>query len=545
MKSHGLSIKLLTAFIAAAALLGAAAAISSAFAGRSWDSYTLASEKRASEIYSASKTARDIRSADAEILSAFAVRDIAAAEGYISAAQELLSNIEDDCRDNKYLCSSESIRAVTEASGELDSISEMISDGNLPRAGSIYFAEYQPKLRTAAEYAERISEKLSSESSESERIAPMRSKAQRLVAGIALLGISVILFFGLYIDNTIRRLEFTVSPPKKEEPPPCDKYETEAEYDGVKFLSDKLTESENVIKTLVNSINALADGDPDAAPDGIYPEAHTDALSAVRKMKARLRFIGAQISRAAEFVSAESLRVSDNAEELSAAAEEQSSAAEALSQCAEKMTGLISRSSVISEKIISSSAECHSRAEGCSKQLEEANVSMDTLRGSLDELGALAASAADISSKANLLAVSTAMNVSKGDCSPASLAASADEARSLAIRAEEMSSEAARIKESCGLSFSSAAGCMENAGSSAHELESSISGISESTEEMLSLNSDQSKAVMAVEEDLAKIKGFVHLSKNAYEEYAASGRMLSEQTSALRKIMPVKQESCE
>ena len=86
---------------------------------------------------------------------------------------------------------------------------------------------------------------------------------------------------------------------------------------------------------------------------------------------------------------------------------------------------------------------------------------------------------------------------------------------------------------------------MENAGSSAHELESSISGISESTEEMLSLNSDQSKAVMAVEEDLAKIKGFVHLSKNAYEEYAASGRMLSEQTSALRKIMPVKQESCE
>ncbi|MCI7767410.1 MAG: methyl-accepting chemotaxis protein [Oscillospiraceae bacterium] len=540
MNNQGLSIKLLTAFIAASAVLGATAAISCAFAGRSWDSYTLLSETRAAEIASASETARNIRSADAELLSAFAVRDTAAAEEYIFAAREKLCGIEEGCADNKYLNSSESIRAVTEATEELDSISELIAEGDLPRAGSIYFKEYRPKLRTAAEYAERVSQQLSSDSGGARRLEGIRSDSKRLISGIALLGISMILFFGLYIDVTLRKLPKPV--PEQEEAPQNDKYETESEYDCVQFLSEKLSESEGVIQTLVNSINTLADGDPDAASDGIFPEEHSEALSAVRKMKARLRFISAQINRASEFVSAEALRVSDNAEELSAAAEEQSSAAEALSECSQNMGELISRSSDISERIRNGGGECQSIVRDCSQRLTETDGFMSELRSSLDELNALAAAAAEIASKANLLAVSTAMNVSKGELSGASLAASADEARSLAIRSEEVSSEAERIKESCGRSFSSAAEGMENAGSSVCKLEDSLGGILTDTEEMSALNSEQSQAVMAVRDDLDKITGFVHLSKNAYEEYAASGRMLTEQTAALKKIMPVKQE---
>ena len=348
---------------------------------------------------------------------------------------------------------------------------------------------------------------------------------------MGLLGISAVTFIALYIDKKLR--ENAAEEP--EEVVPEDKYELaspEAEED------ERLAEAEETIANAVSCINILADGDPDAAADGEYPYRYENVLSAIRKMKARLRFISAQINRGAEFVSAESVRVSDNAEELSAAALEQEETAESLSGSFGEIRSLISEIGLSSENIRSLGTESGRLMEDCTSELKNAENALDMLGESAEEMDGLAKTAADIASRANMLAVSAAMNAAKGECSGRSLAELADEARSLALSSAEASSQAAEIVKRCGDRIDTGTGAVAAASVSASEAFRQAEDMTAGAMAMAKLCEKQSEALSSAEESMEKISGFVLLSKNASEEYAASGRMLSEQSGALKKIVP-------
>ncbi|MGN0638529.1 MAG: methyl-accepting chemotaxis protein [Huintestinicola sp.] len=535
MKANKLSARLMTAFIAAAAVIGITAFVS-VRAVRGLEGYCAECSEsyaaRAAEVYAA----RDnILGAERDILAALSSSDGSAAEEYISAARSGLNALEDSLiNDGEDIWSSAApVEELIAASQVRDAVFGSVSSGNMKIARNVFFSEYQPKLLAAAEYTDSLLAELSAEGEDaSAQISARASKYARVCVGIGLLGISAVTFIALFIDKRLR--ENAVEEPV-DEAVPEDKYELvspEAEED------ERLAEAEETISNAVNCLNILADGDPDAAADGEYPYRYENVLSAIRKMKARLRFIGAQINRAAEFVSAESVRVSDNAEELSAAALEQETTAEQLSDSFARISELIGQSRVSSEDMGSLGAKSGRLMEDCARELNNAENSLEMLRKSAEEMEGLAKAAADIASHANMLAVSAAMNAAKGECSGRSLAELADEARSLALRSAEASSEAAEIVKRCGERIGSGAAAVCAASASASEVFGQTKDMSGRAEALEELCEKQSEALSAAKECMDKISGFVLLSKNASEEYAASGRMLSEQSGALKKIVP-------
>lgn len=535
MKGNKLSAVLMTAFIAAAVAIGLTAFVSvrsvtglGGYFAECWGN----SAARGAAI----SAARDnILSAERYILAALASSDETAADEYIEAAMGELDALEDGFMyaEEGVWGDAAPVEELIAASQVRDAVFGSVGSGNMKIARNVFFSEYQPKLLAAAEYTDTLLAELSAENGNiPDTISARASRYARICVGMGLLGISAVTFIALYIDKKLRE---NAAEEPEDEAVPEDKYELaspEAEED------ERLAEAEETIANAVSCINILADGDPDAAADGEYPYRYENVLSAIRKMKARLRFISAQINRGAEFVSAESVRVSDNAEELSAAALEQEETAESLSGSFGEIRLLISEIGLSSENIRSLGTESGRLMEDCTSELKNAENALDMLGESAEEMDGLAKTAADIASRANMLAVSAAMNAAKGECSGRSLAELADEARSLALSSAEASSQAAEIVKRCGDRIDTGTGAVAAASVSASEAFRQAEDMTAGAMAMAKLCEKQSEALSSAEESMEKISGFVLLSKNASEEYAASGRMLSEQSGALKKIVP-------
>lgn len=535
MKGNKLSGRLLGAFIAAAVMIGITAVVSVRAVRELGGYYTECSESFSERMALISAARDNILGAERNILAALASSDEAAADEYIQSARNGLNALEDSLLydTNGVWSDAAPIEELMDASQVRDAVFGSVSGGNMKIARNVFFSEYQPKLLAAAEYTDGLLARLSEEDgSVSVQISARASKYSRICVGMGLLGISAVTLIALFID---KRLRENVGTETESEAVSEDKYELSSPEEEE---DERLAEAEEAISNAVSCINILADGDPDAAADGEYPYRYENVLSAIRKMKARLRFISAQINRAAEFVSAESSRVSDNAEELSVAALEQEETAARLSECFEDIHSLISQSGVSAENIKSLGTESGRLMEDCTSELKNAENALDMLGESAEEMDGLAKAAADIAAHANKLAVCAAMNAAKGECSGRSLAELADEARSLALSSAEASSQAAETVKRCGERIDTGTAAVAAASVSASEALRQAEEMTGGAQAMARLCEKQSEALSSAEEAMEKISGFVLLSKNASEEYAASGRMLSEQSGALKKIVP-------
>lgn len=542
MKGNYINSRVLIAFIAAAAVMGITAFISVRAVGESGGYYAECSESFASRYVRISEARENILGAEREIMAALASPDESAADEYINSARERLNALEDGLlNDDEGIWGDAAPVAELIAASQLrDAVFGSVGGGNMKIAGNVFFSEYQPKLQTAAEYTEKLLDGISSENASfARRISARTSLYTRICVGTGLLGISIITFIALYIDKKLR--ENAAAEPE-EEVVPEDKYELSS---SATEQDERLSEAEETISKAVDCINILADGDPDAVTDGEYAYRYENVLSAIRKMKARLRFISAQINRASEFVSAESLRVSDNAEELSSAAIEQEETAGELCGSFAQISVLISDSREASERIEALGSESGRLTEDCASELRNAENALDMLRKSAEEMEGLAKTAADFATHTNMLAVNAAMNAAKGECSGRNLAELADDARSLALRSAQASSEAAEIVKRCGERIGSGAAAVSSAAASASEVFGLTEDMSERAIALRGLCEKQSEALSAAEKCMDKISGFVLLSKNASEEYAASGRMLSEQSAALKKIAPAHSDTAQ
>ncbi|MGN1101103.1 MAG: hypothetical protein ACI4RG_02860 [Huintestinicola sp.] len=541
MKANKLSAQLIAAFIAAAAVIGITAFVSvravmglDGYCAQCSEEY----ETRAAAVYEARE---NILGAERDILAALSASDSTGAEEYIRSAESRLDTLEEGLLyGGEDIRSAAPIEELIAASQLRDAVFGSISGGNMKIAGNVFWNEYQPKLSAAAVYTDGLLAELSAESEDiSAQISARASKNARVCVGIGLLGISAVTLIALFIE---KRLRENAAAQADEEAVTVDKYEpvsTEAEED------ERLAEAEEAISNAVNCINILADGDPDAAADGEYPYRYENLLSAVRKMKARLRFIGAQINRAAEFVSAESVRVSDNAEELSAAALEQQATAERLAESIGVIRSIVSRSGSSYEYFRSLGTESGRLMEDCAGELRNAANAFELLEKSADEMKAISKAAAEVASRANRLAVSTAMNAAKGECSGRSLAELADEARSLALYSAEASSQAAETVKRCGEQIGSGTAAVSRASDSASETLGQWEDMPRRADSLEKLCEKLSDALNAAEECQDKISGTALLSRNSSEEYAASGRMLSEQSEALKKIVPMRSDTAQ
>lgn len=533
MRENKLSSGILYALIAAAVFIGVLALTAVRSAGRLEEFYLESMENSQAAVSEMVAVKDSIGSAEKNLLEAFSTQDDASEIEYLNAAQADLDVLEAAVTEDRLGLWKDAapVSELIGASQLRSAVFGSVNGGSRNIARNVFYSEYQPKLKAAEEYADGLLDEVCGERVElSEKISARAAFYERVCVGIGLLGISAMTFTGLYLDKKLREAAKTGSGEIREAP--ADKYEPVCAADETE---EQLAEAEETIANAVSCINILADGDPDAAADGEYPYRYENVLSAVRKMKARLKFISAQINRAAEFVSAESARVSDNAEELSSASAEQEKASEHLNDSISRMTGLISQGGELSGKIKSGSEKCASAAEECGIRLSALGDAADMLEKGADSLDAVSSLAADIAGRANRLAVSAAVNAARGECEK-NIAVFADEARGLALCASKLSedaSEAVRLLGS-GIKESSAAAV------SASE---NISGVIDREKELYgeavkleTICAEELEALTKTRECTDTVSGFVKLSRNASEEYAASGRMLSEQSAALKRI---------
>lgn len=527
-----LSSGILYSFIAAAVIIGVLAVTAVRSAGKLSELY-LDSFESSQAMTSELITVKDcIGSAEKNLLEAFSAQDDASEIEFLNAAQADLDALEDAVAEDRLdiWAGAEPINELIDATQLRSAVFGSVNGGSRNIARNVFFSEYQPKLKAAEEYAGGLLSDAQAGGGEiSEKLSAKASVYERVYVGIGLLGISAMTFIGLFLDKKLRE---SAKPDENEISPVIDTNEADTE---VSEADEQLAEAEETIKTAVNTINILADGDPDAAADGEYPYRYENLLSAVRKMKARLKFISGQISRGAEFVFAESERVSGNGEKLSEAADRQEKAAQLLSDITAQLAELSSEIDGLSKKIRSGSENCVSAAEECGVELSALRGTADMLKQGTNGLEAISSTAADIAGRANRLAVSAAVNAAKGEVDK-NIAAFADEARGLALCASKLSEDAGENVKLLDSGINESVGAISSASENISLVIDRAREIYDGSGKLENACAGELEAIDKAKECTGDISENARLCGDISEEYAASGRKLSEQSEALKKI---------
>lgn len=527
-----LSSGILYSFIAAAVIIGVLAVTAVRSAGKLSEMY-LDSSESSQVMTSELITVKDcIGSAEKNLLEAFSAQDDASEIEFLNAAQADLDALENAVAEDRLDIWSGAgpINELIDATQLRSAVFGSVNGGSRNIARNVFFSEYQPKLKAAEEYAGGLLSEAQSGGGEiSEKLSARASVYERVCVGIGLLGISAMTFIGLFLDKKLRE---SAKPDEGEISPAIDTNVADTE---VSEADEQLAEAEETIKTAVNTINILADGDPDAAADGEYPYRYENVLSAVRKMKARLKFISGQISRGAEFVSAESERVSDNGDKLSEVADRQEKAAQLLSDITAQMAELSAEIDGLSKKIRSGSGNCVSAAEECGVELSTLRGTTDMLKQGTNGLEAISSTAADIAGRANRLAVSAAVNAAKGEVDK-NIAAFADEARGLALCASKLSEDAGENVKLLDSGINESVGAIGSASENISLVIDRVREIYDGSGKLENACAGELEATYRAKECTGDISENARLCGDISEEYAASGRKLSEQSEALKKI---------
>lgn len=531
-----LSSGILYAFIAAALIIGILAVTAVRSAGKLSELY-LDSAESSQAMTSEFIAVKDcIGGAEKNLLEAFSAQDDAAELEFLSAAQADLDALGDAVSEDKFDIWEDAapVNELIEATQLRSAVFGSVNGGSRNIARNVFFSEYQPKLKAAEEYADGLISDARADSEKIwEKLSARAAVYERVCVGIGLLGISAMTFIGLYLDSKLREgaaAEVGESSDIPETSEAAVNDDNEAEE-----LREKLSEAETAVANAVRALNAFSEADPDAAAEGEYPVRYENVLSAVRKMKARLKFIGAQVNRGAEFVSAEAERASDIGKRLSSSADDRKNAAVLLGDIAKKLSEGASELNGLAERISSGSERCVSAAEECGVQLGTLGGTADMLKEGTNSLEAVSAAAADIAGRANRLAVSAAVNAAKGE-TDRNIAVFADEARGLALCASKLSEDTGAavklldsgIKESCDAS----AAASENISrvlEAARELYDGAEKIGNACGEELEMAERAKKCSGDISENAG------HLG-DISEDISASGRALSEQSAALGKI---------
>ena len=526
------NLGILYSFIAAAVIIGVLAVTAVRSAGKLSEMY-LDSSEGSQALISELITVKDcIGSAEKELLAAFSAQDDAAETEFLNAAKAELDALEDTIAEDRLGIWSEAepINELIEAAQLRSAVFGSVNGGSRNIARNVFFSEYQPRLKAAEEYADgRLSDARDSSGELSEKLSAKASVYERLCIGTGLLGISAMTFIGLYLDKKLResaKAESNAIPEAHDEAITDDDMLTE--------LRRQLSEAEVTVENAVNSINILADGDPDAAADGDYPRRYENVLSAVRKMKGRLKFINSRISRGAEFVSAESDRVSDNGGRLSEAVGRQEKAAKLLEDITAQLSELAAEVGEISGKIRSGSEKCVSAAEECGVQLGTLRGTADMLKKGTDGLDTVSSAAADIAGRANRLAVSAAVNAAKGG--DKSIAAFADEARGLALCASKLSEDAGEKVKLLDSGINESIGAISSASENISRVIDRARETYDGGGRLENACAGELEALARAKKCTGDISEAARLCGDISEENAASGRKLSEQSEALKKI---------
>ncbi len=260
-------------------------------------------------------------------------------------------------------------------------------------------------------------------------------------------------------------------------------------------------------------------------------------LHSMRNLKVELSEILRQINTSAEQVSSASNQVSSSAQNLSQGAVEQASSVEELAARISEISNQVKDTADSAGKV---REQTHHAGEGvsvCNQQMQELMNAMEKIHSSSDEIGKIIKTIEDIAFQTNILALNAAVEAARAGVAGKGFAVVADEVRNLASKSAEASKNTSLLITHSTEAVQTGSEIARHTADALSDVVENIQSMVGSIDQISAVSSEQSEAVLQVNEGINQISSVVQSNSATAEESAAASQELSAEAANLKQLV--------
>lgn len=260
-------------------------------------------------------------------------------------------------------------------------------------------------------------------------------------------------------------------------------------------------------------------------------------LHSMRNLKVELSEILRQINTSAEQVSSASNQVSSSAQNLSQGAVEQASSVEELAARISEISNQVKDTADSAREV---REQTHHAGEGvsvCNQQMQELMNAMEKIHSSSDEIGKIIKTIEDIAFQTNILALNAAVEAARAGVAGKGFAVVADEVRNLASKSAEASKNTSLLITHSTAAVQTGTEIARHTADALSDVVENIQSMVGSIDQISAVSSEQSEAVLQVNEGINQISTVVQSNSATAEESAAASQELSAEAANLKQLV--------
>ena len=313
--------------------------------------------------------------------------------------------------------------------------------------------------------------------------------------------------------------------------------------DETGMLTQSTAELVDGLSTIIHDIGYLLGEMANQNPD--IQSTHRDAyvgdfqsiLHSMRNLKVELSEILRQINTSAEQVSSASNQVSSSAQNLSQGAVEQASSVEELAARISEISNQVKNTADSARDV---REQTHHAGEGvsvCNQQMQELMNAMEKIHSSSDEIGKIIKTIEDIAFQTNILALNAAVEAARAGVAGKGFAVVADEVRNLASKSAEASKNTSLLITHSTEAVQTGTEIARHTADALSDVVENIQSMVGSIDQISTVSSEQSEAVLQVNEGISQISTVVQSNSATAEESAAASQELSAEATNLKHLV--------
>ena len=260
-------------------------------------------------------------------------------------------------------------------------------------------------------------------------------------------------------------------------------------------------------------------------------------MHSMRNLKVELSEILRQINTSAEQVSSASNQVSSSAQNLSQGAVEQASSVEELAARISEISNQVKNTADSARDV---REQTHHAGEGvsvCNQQMQELMNAMEKIHSSSDEIGKIIKTIEDIAFQTNILALNAAVEAARAGVAGKGFAVVADEVRNLASKSAEASKNTSLLITHSTEAVQTGTEIARHTADALSDVVENIQSMVGSIDQISTVSSEQSEAVLQVNEGISQISTVVQSNSATAEESAAASQELSAEATNLKHLV--------
>lgn len=311
----------------------------------------------------------------------------------------------------------------------------------------------------------------------------------------------------------------------------------------VKIASDithsKLTilENERGIAESVEVLQKLSAGNLTQKIEGDYKGTFREIKSALNSTIDRLFHMVKDIIESAQAVNSAAMEISSGSTDLSQRTEEQASSLEETAASMEEITGTVKQNSANAATANDLSGKANKVAIDGGKVVEEAVSAMGTIESSSKKISDIIGVIDEIAFQTNLLALNAAVEAARAGDAGKGFAVVASEVRSLAGRSASASKEIKALISESATQVQTGAELVKQAGDTLRNIVSSVQQVASIVSEIASASQEQATGIDEVNTAITQMDEVTQQNAALVEENTAAAQSMVQQARALESLM--------